>query len=93
VVSSTEFYRVVRKLFASRWTVGRTVRLIGVGLGSLEESGGPEQGDLFEAEAEKQGKVEKALADLRKKHPGAAPVVRASLLGTKGHRPNPPQES
>ncbi len=83
VVSSTEFYRVIRQLFASRWTPGRTVRLVGVGLSSLEEAGGPEQQDLFEDEAEKQGKVEKALADLRKKHP-EIPVVRASLLSKKG---------
>jgi DNA polymerase-4 len=83
IVSSTEFYRVIRQLFASRWTQGRPVRLIGVGLGSLEEAYGPEQADLFEGEVEKQGKVEKALAELRKKRPEGAEVVRASLLGKK----------
>jgi len=81
VVSSTEFYTVIRKLFDSRWTPGRTVRLIGVGLGHLEDAEGPEQGDLFEGEPEKQGRVEKALVDRMKKHPGGAAVVRASLLG------------
>jgi len=81
VVSSTEFYAVIRKLFATRWTPGRTVRLIGVGLGHLEDAQGPEQGDLFEGEPEKQGRVERALVDRMKKHPGGAPVVRASLLG------------
>ena len=81
VVSSTEFYQVIRELFGARWTPGKTVRLLGVGLGGLEEAGGPEQGDLFEGEPEKQGKVEKALMELKKKHPGGAEVVRASLMG------------
>ncbi len=80
VASSTELYRVIRQLFTSRWTKGRTVRLVGVGLGSLEGAGGPEQGDLFSTDSEKQGRVEKALAELRKKHPGGVEVVRASLL-------------
>ncbi len=80
VVSSTELYRVVRQLFGERWSPGRTVRLIGVGLGRLEAQG-PGQGDLFETEEHKQGKVERALADLKKKRPGAAPVMRASLMG------------
>jgi len=80
VASSTELFSVVRGLFAARWSPGRTVRLIGVGLGHLEEAGGPEQGNLFEGEPEKQGKVEKAIVALQKKRPGAA-VVRASLLG------------
>jgi DNA polymerase-4 len=86
VVSSTEFYAVVRQLFGARWSPGRTVRLIGVGLAALEEAGSPDQGDLFGGEAQKQGKVEKALADLRKKRPEGAAVVRASLLGRKGRR-------
>ena len=80
VVSSTELYRVVRGLFAERWTRGRTVRLLGVGLGHLEEAG-PGQNELFEGAAEKQGKVEKALVELHKKKPGSAGVTRASLLG------------
>jgi DNA polymerase-4 len=86
VVSSSELYAVVRQLFLARWAPGRTVRLIGVGLGHLEGAEGPEQADLFEGENEKQGKVEKALAALKKKHPGGAEVVRASLLGRKGRR-------
>jgi DNA polymerase-4 len=86
VVSSTEFYAVIRTLFGQRWTPGRTVRLIGVGLGHLEDADGPEQGDLFEGEPEKQGRVEKALVERKKKHPGSAEVVRASLLGKKRWR-------
>jgi len=80
VASSTELYRVVRRLFAERWTPGRTVRLIGVGLGNLEDAG-PGQNELFEGAAEKQGKVEKALVERQKKHPRSAAVTRASLLG------------
>ena len=80
VASSTELYTVIRRLFSQRWVPGRTVRLIGVGLGHLEKAG-LEQGDLFEGEPEKQGKVERALVALRKKRPGGAEVVRASLLG------------
>lgn len=86
VVSSSELYAVVRGLFADRWSPGRTVRLIGVGLGKLEEAGGPGQGDLFEGEPEKQGRVEKALVDRIKRHPDGIPVVRASLLGRPGRR-------
>lgn len=81
LVSSTELVQVVRLLFEDRWVRGRPVRLIGVGLSHLEAADGPEQGDLFEGEAEKQGKVEKALVALKKKHPEGAPVVRASLMG------------
>jgi DNA polymerase-4 len=80
VASSTELYRVVRGLFGERWTRGRTVRLIGVGLGNLADAG-PGQTGLFEDAAEKQGKVEKALVALQKKKPGSATVTRASLLG------------
>lgn len=87
VVSSTELFQVVKQLFRSKWTPGKTVRLIGVGLGQLEPADGPEQADLFEGESEKQGKVEKALVALRQKHPkGAPPVVRASLMGTQRRR-------
>lgn len=85
VVSSTEFYTVVRRLFGERWSPGRTVRLIGVGLAGLEEAQGPEQADLFEGEPEKQGRVERALAELKKKRPGTE-VTRASLLGRPGRR-------
>ncbi len=81
VASSTELYKVIRDLFGARWTPGKTVRLIGVGLGGLEEAGGFDQGDLFEGENEKQGRVEKALVALQKKHPEGAAVVRASLMG------------
>lgn len=81
VVSSTELTQVVKQLFHGKWVRGRPVRLVGVGLSHLESADGPEQGDLFEGEAEKQGKVEKALVALKRKHPEGAPVVRASLLG------------
>jgi DNA polymerase-4 len=80
VSSSTELYRVVRGLFTERWSRGRTVRLIGVGLGHVAEAG-PDQGGLFDDDAQKQGKVEKSLVDLQKKKPGSAAVTRASLLG------------
>lgn len=81
VVSSTELTQVVKQLFHGKWVRGRPVRLVGVGLSHLESADGPEQGDLFEGEAEKQGKVEKALVALKRKHPEGSPVVRASLLG------------
>ncbi len=85
IVSSTELYGVVRALFRERWTAGRTVRLIGVGLGNLEDTG-PGQTELFEGAAEKQGKVEKALVERQKKNPGSAKVTRASLLGKEERR-------
>lgn len=86
VASSTELYRIVRGLFAERWTRGRTVRLIGVGLGHLTDAG-PDQGGLFEDTAEKHGKVEKAIVDRLKKKPGSAAVTRASLLGKERRHP------
>ena len=82
VTSSTELFACVRRLFGQRWSPGKTVRLIGVGLGHLEKLG-LEQGDLFEGEPEKQGKVERALVALKKRRPAGAEVVRASLLGKK----------
>lgn len=87
VASSTELFQVVRQLFHGKWAAGKAVRLVGVGLGHLERAGGPEQGDLFEGEPEKQGKVEKALVAFKQKHPGSAPVVRASLMGKDRRRP------
>lgn len=82
VVSSSELYQIVRQLFSEKWKPGRTVRLLGVALGRLEPAEGPEQSDLFEGETERQGKVEKALVALKRKHPEGSPaVVKASLLG------------
>lgn len=86
VVSSTELFQIIRQMFQGKWSAGRTVRLIGVGLGHLESVEGPEQGDLFEGETEKQGKVEKALVAFKRKHPETE-VVRASLMGKTRRSP------
>lgn len=81
LASSTELYRCARALLDSRWTAGQPVRLLGVGLTGLERAGGPGQGELFAGNEQKQGLVERALADLRRERPASARVTRASLLG------------
>lgn len=81
VTSTAELFHHIRKLLGSRWTSGRGVRLVGVGLGNLEAADGIYQGDLFQDDHEKQNRVEAALAEYRKKHPSGAQITRASLMG------------
>jgi DNA polymerase-4 len=82
VASSDELYQVARTLFHSRWKSGKTVRLIGVGLGNVVKTG-VRQEDLFgnTGSASKLALVERAIVDRLKKKPGSPGITKASLLG------------
>ena len=56
----------------------RAVRLIGVGVANLEESGGKDQGELFEDSSERKAKVERAVLDLKRNR--KALVTKARLV-------------
>jgi len=58
----------------------RPVRLLGVGVASVEGGGEPEQGELFMENDERRTKVEKAVLDL--KNTKGVSLVKARLLGT-----------
>jgi DNA polymerase-4 len=77
--SADEIYAVVLELLRQRWNGSRLIRLIGVGVSSVEEAGSAVQGELFEDEYDRRKKVEKAVLELGKKMPGK-PVVKANLL-------------
>lgn len=69
-------YDAARMLLGKKWT-GRPIRLIGIGLCSLEEGIG-RQALLFEPEDARISKVEKAAFDAGRK--GLGKITRASLL-------------
>ena len=48
--SADEIYAVVLELLRQRWNGSRLIRLIGVGVSSVEEAGSAVQGELFEDE-------------------------------------------
>ena len=78
-LSAEELHKAALELLSRRWGGGELIRLIGVGLASLERDGEPEQGALFEDDYEKQHRVEKAVLELKKKRKDAR-VIKASLL-------------
>lgn len=80
--SADEIYAVVLELLRQRWNGSRLIRLIGVGVSSVEEAGSAVQGELFEDEYDRRKKVEKAVLELGKKMSGK-PVVKANLLKGK----------
>jgi DNA polymerase-4 len=70
VGSLNDLYARVLALFRKKYQSGRGLRLIGAGLTNLEE--GPRQRDLFDANAEKERKLEKAILDINTRFPNAA---------------------
>ena len=82
VVSAEELYGEVLKLFAKRWSKGREVRLIGVGLSNIEPVHAARQGDLFEDPQNRKKRVEEAVVMIRDRHTEDA-LVKARLLHPK----------
>ncbi|MDR0641436.1 MAG: DNA polymerase IV [Treponema sp.] len=74
VDSLNDLYTRVLALFRKKYQSGRGLRLIGAGLMNLED--GPRQQDLFDAGAEKERKLEKAIMDINRRFPNA--VLRRS---------------
>jgi DNA polymerase-4 len=79
VGSAEEVYDEARKLLAKRWNNSELIRLIGVGLTSLEKAGVPGQPELFEDKYDKKKKVEQAVLGIKNRMPSGS-IVKASLL-------------
>ena len=82
VHSAEEIYHEAKRLLEKRWDRTAMIRLIGIGLSSLERAEDPEQPELFEDALDKQKKVEQAVLRIRSEHTSKA-VVKASLLHKK----------
>ena len=72
-----------RALFSSAWN-GSPVRLLGLGLGNLEDWRADAQGELFPAGDDRRVRVEQAVFELEKK--GLGKVTRARLIEGEGKR-------
>jgi DNA polymerase-4 len=66
------------RLFRSAWN-GGPVRLLGLGLGNLQDRKPESQGELFPAGDDRRARVEKAVFELESK--GVGKVTRARLIG------------
>ena len=88
VTSAEEVYNTVLDLLAKRWNGTEPVRLVGVGLTALEQTGEPEQGELFEDGYDRKKKVEEAiLSHVNSKKGGN--IVKASLLNRSSRQIKP----
>jgi DNA polymerase-4 len=77
VSTLNELYDRLLALFRKKWKQGGGVRLIGAGLGNLEEQ--DVQGDLFDGKNEKERRLEKSILEINDKFPNAA-VKRGRAL-------------
>jgi DNA polymerase-4 len=71
VLTLNDFYTHVLDLFQKKYQRGRGVRLIGAGLANLTEETNLRQGDLFNAEKEKERRLEEFILKINEKHPTA----------------------
>jgi DNA polymerase-4 len=79
ITSVDDLYARVCSLFERKYENGRSIRLLGVGAENLEDTGTPQQQDLFDFGENKKKAVEKAIVDLEKKHPEIK-IHKARLL-------------
>lgn len=77
VFSAEEIFSCSLELFYKRWNGNTPIRLVGVGLISVEAAEIPEQMNLFEDGFEKKKKVEEAVFNLKNK---GEKITKASLL-------------
>jgi DNA polymerase-4 len=77
VSTLNELYDRLLALFRKKWKQGKGVRLIGAGLGNLEEK--EVQGDLFDDRSEKERRLEQSILAINDKFPNAA-VKRGRAL-------------
>lgn len=75
-------WSTARDLFRSAWS-GNPVRLLGLGLGNLEEIKPESQGELFPTGDDRRARVERAVFELERK--GVGKVTRARLIGGDGN--------
>ena len=75
--SAEEIYALSLELLESRWKGQETIRLIGIGLLSVEDESTAEQPELFEEGFEKKRRVERAVFDIKGR---GSRITKASLL-------------
>lgn len=75
---SGELWSEALRLFRSVWN-GSPVRLLGLGLGNLQDRTPDAQGELFRTEDDRRARVEQAVFELERK--GIGKVTRARLIG------------
>jgi len=83
VTTAEELFSQGWKLFIKRWNGYTPLRLLGLGISSLEDCTDPVQRELFESAFDKKKKVEETV--LRIKNKIETPLVKASLLEKKNH--------
>jgi DNA polymerase IV len=77
VNSAEELYDIANKLLENKWKKREAIRLIGLGLSSLEDEDKPGQIELFEDDYRQNIKVEHAALEIRKK---GNKLTKASLM-------------
>ncbi|MDR1506715.1 MAG: DNA polymerase IV [Treponema sp.] len=85
ITTLNSLYDRLLSLFRGKYQSGRGVRLIGAGLGNLEEKA-PEQGDLFGKTDEKERRLEQSILEINNKFPGAA-LKRLRSLNSETEKP------
>ncbi len=80
VRTTDEIYNTALQLFEKKWDHVSTLRLIGLGISSVEKESIPEQIQLFSDSEDQKSKVEKAVLSLRTK---GRKITKASLMNKK----------
>lgn len=84
VSSAEEIVGEAKKLLLKRWDQSKLLRLVGIGLSSIEKAGDPVQKELFQDQYDKKRKVEQAVLKIKNTISSGA-VVKASLLKKRGN--------
>lgn len=80
ITSAEEIYKTALIMLNKKWSKGREIRLIGLGLSNLQKLNTPEQQKLFKDEFSKKKKVEETVFKIRSE---GNKVMKASLLKRK----------
>ncbi len=78
--TSDEIYKTALRLFEKKWDGSTPLRLIGLGVSSVETTNIPNQIQLFPNDEDQKSRVEKTVLSLRAK---GSRITRASLLNTE----------
>jgi nucleotidyltransferase/DNA polymerase involved in DNA repair len=81
IMSTDDFYNRACRLFEKHYEHGRGIRLLGIGAGNAENET-VHQEELFDSDSKKKQAVEKAILNLKLKHPDIK-ISKARLLNNK----------
>ena len=81
--SAEELFNIANRLLKKKWNNSEAIRLIGLGLSSLEDIKTPNQIELFTDSYEQNKKVEQTVLQIRKK---GNKLTKASLLNRNSRR-------